>query len=109
VAALPDDDWRREAPDFVEPALSRNLALVEQLEVVAADLAVTLPELAVAWTLAWSTVDGAIVGARTPAQVDGWIGAAEVVLGPDELARIADAIDRSGAGAGPSLPWGPAE
>ena len=35
---------------------------------------------AIAWTLAWPGVTGAIVGARTPAQVDGWIDAASITL-----------------------------
>jgi aryl-alcohol dehydrogenase-like predicted oxidoreductase len=104
VAALPDDDWRREGPDFVEPELTRNLALVDRLGVIAREMGVTLPELAVAWTLAWPGVDGAIVGARTAAQVDGWIGAADVALGADELARIGEAIERCAAGTGPLSP-----
>jgi aryl-alcohol dehydrogenase-like predicted oxidoreductase len=33
-AALPDDDWRRGHPDFQEPALSRNLALVEHFRTI---------------------------------------------------------------------------
>ena len=104
VASLPDDDWRRTGPDFQEPDLSRTLTLVDVLEKVAADLGCSIPELAVAWTLAWPGVSGAIVGARNPDQVDGWIGAAGVQLGSDELDRIAAAIDRSGTGNGPALP-----
>jgi aryl-alcohol dehydrogenase-like predicted oxidoreductase len=104
VASLPEDDWRRNAPDFLEPELSRNLALVAGLGVIAADMGVTLPELAVAWTLAWPAVDGSIVGARTSAQVDGWIGAVDVALGDDELSRFADEIDRCRAGTGPLSP-----
>jgi aryl-alcohol dehydrogenase-like predicted oxidoreductase len=68
-AALPEDDWRRTHPDFQEPALSRNLAVVERLRAIANELDSSLPELAVAWTLHWPGVTGAIVGARRPAQV----------------------------------------
>jgi len=60
--------------------------------------------IAVAWTLAWPGVTGAIVGARTPAQVDHWIGAASIELSQDELKEIAHAISRTEAGAGPTLP-----
>ncbi len=60
--------------------------------------------LAVAWTLAWPGVTGAIVGARSPEQVDGWIGAADLRLDPAELDAIAAAIGRTGAGAGPVRP-----
>ncbi len=59
---------------------------------------------AIAWTLAWHGVTGAIAGARSPEQVDGWIGAATEELSPEDLDEIARAIDRSGAGAGPALP-----
>jgi aryl-alcohol dehydrogenase-like predicted oxidoreductase len=51
--SLPDDDWRSSHPDFQEPGLSTNLVVVERLRTIAADLACTLPELAVAWALAW--------------------------------------------------------
>jgi aryl-alcohol dehydrogenase-like predicted oxidoreductase len=101
--SLPDDDWRRSHPEFNEN-LDRNLELVERLEPIAAGAGCTLPELAVAWTLAWAGVDGAIVGARRPEQVDGWIGAAELELSAEALQQIADAIDETGAGSGPTAP-----
>jgi aryl-alcohol dehydrogenase-like predicted oxidoreductase len=47
---------------------------------------------------------GAIVGARTPAQVDGWIQAATLQLTPEDLAEIAAAISRTQAGSGPTQP-----
>ena len=60
--------------------------------------------MAVAWTLAWPGVSGAIVGARSAEQVDGWIGAATLALGDADLDEIAGAIRRSGAGEGPTRP-----
>ena len=104
VASLPEDDWRATAEDFLEPKLSANLGLVERLGPLVERLGTTLPELSIAWTLAWPGVTGAIVGARTPSQVDGWVGAADVVLGDDELDEIAAAIADTGAGAGPARP-----
>jgi hypothetical protein len=47
-------------------------------------------------------VTGAIVGARTPEQVDGWIDAAWLTLAPEDLGEIAAAIRETGAGAGPA-------
>jgi aryl-alcohol dehydrogenase-like predicted oxidoreductase len=49
-------------------------------------------------------VSGAIVGARSAEQVDGWIGAATLALGDADLDEIAAAIRRSGAGEGPTRP-----
>ena len=102
AAALPDDDWRRGHHNFQEPELSRNLELVERLKPIADGLGCALTELAVAWTLAWPGVNGAIVGARSPAQIDGWIGAGRVELGQPELDAISSAIDETGAGSGPT-------
>ena len=73
VAKLADDDWRRRAPEFQEPNLSRNLALRDSLYPIAEKHRTSISSVAIAWTLSWPGVTGAIVGARTPAQVDGWI------------------------------------
>ena len=90
LAALPEDDWRRRRPRFQSPEVDRALHLVELLRPLAAELGTSVAELAIAWTTQFEGVAGAIVGARTPAQVDGWIGAARLDLGPGVLARIAE-------------------
>jgi aryl-alcohol dehydrogenase-like predicted oxidoreductase len=53
---------------------------------------------AVAWVLATDGVTGAIVGARRPEQVDGWIGAGAVELSAEDHAEIERAIEETGAG-----------
>ncbi len=95
---LPADDMRRGRPEFAEPWLSRNLALVERLREIADGLGCTVAELAIAWALAQDGVTGAIVGARRPGQLDGWITAASLVLSEDVLRAIDDAIAQTGAG-----------
>ena len=95
---LASDDWRRRSANFNDPRLSRNLALVERLAPIADDLGIGLAALAVAWTLAIPGVTGAIVGARSPEQVVGWLPAANIVLTPETLDDIQRAIDESGAG-----------
>lgn len=104
AAGLPADDWRSEHDDFREPGLSRNLGLVKRLEGIAGYLSCSLAELAVAWTLACPGVSGAIVGARRPDQIAGWIGAAEVGLDSTILDAIGIAVEETGAGTGPSRP-----
>ncbi|HSB60887.1 MAG TPA: aldo/keto reductase [Vicinamibacteria bacterium] len=104
MAALAADDWRRRAPEFQPPRLHANLALRDALRPIAKRRGVSVGALAVAWTLAWPGVTGAIVGARSPEQVDGWIGAADLRLEPPDLEAIAAAIERTGAGAGPVRP-----
>lgn len=106
VAKLADDDWRRRASEFNEPGLSRNLALRDALRPIAQRHDASVSSVAIAWTLSWPGVTGAIVGARTPAQVDGWIQAASLELTSAHLKEIAFAISRTEAGAGPDLPTG---
>ena len=104
VRALADDDWRRRSPDFQEPRLSRNVALRDALRPVAERHEATVSAVAVAWTTHWPGVTGAIVGARSPEQVDGWVGAAALELTPADLAEIAAAVEHTGAGSGPVRP-----
>jgi aryl-alcohol dehydrogenase-like predicted oxidoreductase len=104
VAGLPDDDWRKQCDDFIEPKLSSNLELIARLDAVARRLGATLAELSIAWTLAWRGVSGAIVGARSPGQLDDWIGAAGLSLGEDDLDEIAQILAEVGAGSGPVRP-----
>jgi aryl-alcohol dehydrogenase-like predicted oxidoreductase len=101
---LPDDDWRSGHPDFGGDGLTANLAVVERLSAIAGELGCTVAELAVAWTLAWPAVDGAIVGARRPAQLDDWVGAGAVALDDAVLDEIAAVLSETGAGAGPTRP-----
>jgi aryl-alcohol dehydrogenase-like predicted oxidoreductase len=104
AAELPKDDWRSRSDQFMAPALQRNLALADALRPIAARHGTTVSSVAVAWTLAWPGVTGAIVGARRPSQVDGWLDAARLELTGEDLDEIARAIERTGAGAGPVHP-----
>lgn len=103
VAALPANDWRRTAPPFTTE-LERNLRVADALRAVAARHGSTVPAAAVAWTLAWPGVTGAIVGARRPDQVDGWTGAGALALTGDDLAEVAAAITGAGIDRGPARP-----
>jgi hypothetical protein len=51
-----------------------------------------------------TTVGFGLVGTRTPAQVDGWIGAAGLELTGADLDEIAEATRRTDAGRGPERP-----
>ena len=106
IAALDQGDWRRRSPLFQEPELTRVLSLVDRLRPIAERLGTTMPSLAVAWVLAQPGVTAAIVGARLPGQIEGWLPAGDLELDAEVLAEIDDAIAATGAGsdAPPSPP-----
>jgi len=107
VSSLPADDWRRRSREFQRGQLTRNLALCDALRPIAERYGTTVSSVAIAWVLAWPGVSSAIVGARTPAQVDGWVAAASLELTPLDLDEIDGVIERTGAGAGPAHPAAP--
>lgn len=104
VANMAADDWRRRSPEFNSPNLERNLALRDALRPIAQRHRTSVSSTAIAWVLSWPGVTGAIVGARSPEQVDGWIDGSGLELSQADLDEIARAIERTGAGAGPSAP-----
>lgn len=104
VTKMANDDWRRNSPEFNAPNIDRNLALRDALRPIARRHETSVACVAIAWVLSWPGVTGAIVGARSPEQVDGWIGAANLELTSADIEEIAAAIKRTGAGSGPSMP-----
>ena len=84
VQNLPANDWRKANPFFTSPQLEANLSIIEQLRPVAAQMEITLPQLALAWVLRRSEMTAAIAGARRPEQILETVKAVEIVI-PDEL------------------------
>ncbi len=99
-ANLAKDDWRRNSAAFQEPDLSRIFDLVGRLRAIAEDLGITLPLLAIAWTLSIPGVTGAIVGARRPEQVESWIDAARTTLDDTTMTRLEQCVRESRVGEG---------
>lgn len=104
AASLPADDWRSRHANFQGEALTRNLALAEALKPIAEKHATSVGAVAIAWTLAFPAVTGAIVGARSAEQVDGWLDAATLSLDSADMVAIGAAITTTGAGTGPTMP-----
>ena len=90
IGAMPEDDWRKDSPNFQEPLLSRNLKLVERLRIVGQHHGVSPGEVAIAWTLKNPAVTAAIVGMRSSRQAQGIAGAADLELTQAEIAEIED-------------------
>ncbi|WP_072377553.1 aldo/keto reductase [Hyphomicrobium sp. NDB2Meth4] len=101
---LPANDWRSRNAEFTGDKLKANLALAATMKAVGERHGSDAASAAIAWTLAWPGVSGAIVGARSPEQVDGWIDAARLDLTQADLKEIAATIEKTGAGSGPTLP-----
>jgi aryl-alcohol dehydrogenase-like predicted oxidoreductase len=95
-AELPSDDRRSGNAEFAGAALERNPALARALGAVAARRGSTVAAVAVARTSAFGGVTAANAGARRPAQVDGWLPAANLELTADDLDAVAAAIDATG-------------
>jgi aryl-alcohol dehydrogenase-like predicted oxidoreductase len=108
IELMAPGDWRRWHPDlaheFTPPRLPRNLALRDSLRPVAERHGTTVAAIANAWVLSWPGVTGAIVGSRSPDQVDGWIDAGAVTLTSADLDEIQQAADSLQAGSGPARP-----
>jgi aryl-alcohol dehydrogenase-like predicted oxidoreductase len=86
-------DWRGVFGDqFREGKYERNLAIVERLRPIAADLGITLAELSLSWLLAQPAVVSVLAGAFTPAQILENVKAAEVRLDEETITRIERAV-----------------
>ncbi len=94
-AKLAPDDFRKRALAFQEPNFTENLKLVDILREIGDRHGRTPGEIAIAWTLRHPAVTAAIVGMRSPKQVEGVVGTLEFRLSPEEIAEI-DAFKRAG-------------
>ena len=97
VANFTSEDWRRNLPNFREPLLSRNLRFVERLREMSKRRGASPGEMAIAWSLNHPAVTGAIVGSRSPQQVEGMSAAFELRLSPAEIAEIEAALQEEWA------------
>jgi aryl-alcohol dehydrogenase-like predicted oxidoreductase len=97
AATLSKDYWRRAHPDFTEPNLSRNLALVEHLHQIARRHNRSAGEVAIAWTLHNNAVTGAIVGARNARQAEGVMRAGELRLTDEDVSEIETFVTETAA------------
>jgi len=88
VANFPEDDHRRNDPDFNEPLISFNLELVDKLVPIAKKHNKTLAQLAIAWVLRRPEVTSAIVGARRPDQIAETVLAGDWILPQEDIDTI---------------------
>jgi len=94
------DDYRRQSPRFQGANFDRNLALVDAVTAMATAKGVRPGQLALAWVLAQGEDLVPIPGTKRLAYLEENLGALQVQLSADELARI-DAIFPGDTAAGP--------
>jgi aryl-alcohol dehydrogenase-like predicted oxidoreductase len=90
-------DFRAFSPRFSGENLDHNLALVEALRAVAETRGATVAQTAIAWVLAQGEDIVPLIGARRRERLHEALGALELDLGPDDLARIEAAVPRDAA------------
>jgi aryl-alcohol dehydrogenase-like predicted oxidoreductase len=93
IAELPENDHRRNDPNFKEPRLSANIKLADQLAVIAEKHGITPAQLALSWVLRLPQVTSAIVGARRPSQIEETILAGDKELSREDIQAINTLIE----------------
>src|SRR4051812_40210366 len=93
-AAMPAGSRMATAADDLEEAparraIERNFRVVEAAEEIAAARGATVPQVAIAWLRDVDGVTAPIVGPRTFEQLEDLLGGADLVLTPEERARLA--------------------
>jgi pyridoxine 4-dehydrogenase len=93
-------DFRMMTPRFQGANLDANLALVEPLRAVAADLGVSVAQVAIAWVAAQGNDIVPLVGARRRDRLTEALGALDVKLTAAHLAKLAKAFPPGAAAGG---------
>ncbi|MCW3798709.1 aldo/keto reductase [Sphingomonas sp. BN140010] len=96
---FPEDDFRRFHPRFIGENFAKNIALVHELEQLAAAKGCTAAQLALAWVLAQGQDIVPIPGTKRRKYLEQNIAAADMTLSEEELRRL-DEILPPGAAAG---------
>jgi len=100
---LQPGDFRGHSPRFQGENLEHNLGLVEALRKVASEKGATVAQVAIAWALGKGEDIVPLIGARRRDRLAEALGALDVVLTPEDHARIEAAVP-AGAAAGDRYP-----
>ena len=96
-----EGDERRTFDSFQGEMFERYVEVTDRLQELAGDKGLSIVQLAIAWVLRQEAVTCALVGAKSPDQIEEHLGAAGVDFTEDELTRIdfvlqgLEGIDRS--------------
>lgn len=104
AARAGERDFRGASPRFQRGNLEHNLALVDGLRGLAAELGATVAQIAIAWVAAQGDDIVPLVGSRRRTQLAEALGAANVTLSADNLAAIVRALPKDAAAGGRYAP-----
>jgi aryl-alcohol dehydrogenase-like predicted oxidoreductase len=93
---IPDDDWRKTNPRFTGENFQRNLAIVDEVQAVAAQAGATPAQIALAWLLAQGNDIAPIPGTRRVARVEENTAADGIELSADQLERLSNLTPAAG-------------
>ena len=93
---IPDDDWRKTNPRFTGENFQRNLAIVDEVQAVAAEAGATPAQIALAWLLAQGNNIAPIPGTRRVARVEENTAADGIELSGDQLERLSNLTPAAG-------------
>ena len=91
-----DDDWRKTNPRFIGENFQRNLALVDEVEAIGAEIGATPAQTALAWLLSRGEDIAPIPGTRRVSRVEENTAADGIALSAAQLDRLNNLTPASG-------------
>jgi aryl-alcohol dehydrogenase-like predicted oxidoreductase len=97
VDDFPDSDWRKTNPRFTGENFTRNLAIVDEVKAIGAEIGATPAQTALAWILTRGDDIAPIPGTRRIARVEENTAADSIELTPTQVERLDNLTPASGA------------
>ena len=88
AADIPDGDWRKTNPRFTAENFARNLAIVDEVRSIGAEIGATPGQTALAWILTRGLDIAPIPGTRRVSRVEENTAADRVELTPEQIDRL---------------------
>ena len=97
VDDFPHDDWRKTNPRFTGENFTRNLAIVDEVRAIGAEIGASPAQTALAWILTRGDNIAPIPGTRRIARVEENVAADSIELAPSQIERLDNLTPAAGA------------
>lgn len=94
---IPEGDWRKTNPRFTPENFGRNLAIVDEVRAIGAEIGATPAQTALAWLLTRGDDIAPIPGTRRVSRVEENTAADAVQLSPEQVERLSTLTPAAGA------------